>query len=132
MLGVKKNEIGVLRRKRLEETSVKTRAAHTVRLTPEIYKFLYDMSEETGVPISTLVHRGLTIGIKVSAVLEVGDDSPWEEQTMTAKPVELTAKQPAQQISNWSGRVFAISGNNGPIPEDEVVGQGIRRNKGEL
>jgi hypothetical protein len=107
------------------------RNAHTVRLNAKMYEFLSGMSEETGIPLSTLVDRGLTLGIRVSAVLEVGDETPWTEQTMTGQPVELAVKQPAKKVPNWSGRVFAVSSETFPSI-DEVVEQGIRRGKGEL
>jgi hypothetical protein len=112
-------------------TAAKSRPAYTVRLTHEMYDFLSSMSDETGIPLSTLVRRGLTIGVMVSAKLEAGIEDSWSTETMTAKQARLTVQQPEKQVAGWTGRVFAVSSDTFP-PIDEVVAQGIRREKGEL
>jgi hypothetical protein len=115
-------------------TASKSRTTYTVRLNPEMYDVLARMSEETGLPLSTLVDRGLGIGLEVSAKLEVGQEAGWLAQSMTARPVRLTVQQPAEQVAkahSWSSRVFALSGN-GPVPIEDFIAQGERHNKGEL
>ena len=132
MPGIRINEIDKTTAKNIEQiTAAKARTAFTVRLTPEMYDFLSSMSAETGIPLSTLVDRGLTIGIMVSAKLEDGKEASWSGQTMVAKPVQLTIQEPEKQAAAWSGRVSGIVGHP-HITEEDITAQGIRRNKGEL
>jgi hypothetical protein len=116
------------------------RTAHTVRLNPEMYDVLSRMSVETGIPLSTLVDRGLTIGLKATAKLEVGDKAGWLEQAMTGKPVRLTVQAPSWSETvkgnSWTARVFggAVSGVSGHphITEEDINALGEGRNKGEI
>jgi Ribbon-helix-helix domain len=86
----------------------KIRNAHTVRLSPEMYELLSGMSAETGIPLSTLVNRGLGIGIVVSAKLETGNKEGWFTETMTSKPVWITAQEPDEvgpKAKGWLSQV---------------------------
>jgi hypothetical protein len=108
MPGIKINEFDKTAKHLEQNTTAKSRTAHTVRLSPEMYDVLSRMSDETGVPLSTLVDRGLGIGLRVSAKLEAGDEAGWFGETMTAKPVWIAAREPDEVKPKGKGWVSQI------------------------